>query len=71
MHFEFSQRDSLAFQLFKKETALQKLDYIHNNPLSERWQLCSTPVDYYYFSAKFYEDGIDDFGFLKHIMDVF
>ncbi|MEP6467551.1 MAG: transposase [Parafilimonas sp.] len=69
--FEFWQRDSLAFQLFKRETALQKLDYIHNNPLAERWQLCIDPINYYYSSAKFYEKGIDDFGFLKHIMDEF
>jgi putative transposase len=33
--------------------------------------LCSDPLKYYYSSAKFYETGIDDFGFLKHIMDVF
>ncbi len=27
-------------------------------------------ADYYYSSAKFYETGIDDFGFLKHIGEV-
>jgi len=32
--FEFWQRDPVAFQLFKRETALQKLNYIHNNPLA-------------------------------------
>ena len=69
--YEFWQRDSLAFELTQRKTALQKLNYIHNNPLAERWQLCNDPVKYYYSSAKFYETGIDDFGFLKHIMDVF
>ena len=69
--FEFWQRDPVAFQLFKRETALQKLDYIHNNPLAEHWQLCTNPVKYYYSSAGFYEPGVDDFKFLKHIMDVF
>ena len=69
--FEFWQRDPLAFQLFKRETALQKLDYIHNNPLAEHWQLSDNPIKYYYSSARFYETGIDDFKFLKHIMDVF
>ena len=69
--FEFWQRDSLAFQLFKRETALQKLDYIHANPLAEHWQLCTDPLQYHYSSARFYETGADDFGFLKHIMEVF
>ena len=26
--------------------------------------------DYYYSSAKFYESGVDEFGFLKHMGDV-
>ena len=68
---EFWQRDPVAFQLTRKETALQKLDYIHNNPLAEHWQLCINPVDYYFSSARFYETGVDDFGFLTHIMDEF
>ena len=29
--YEFWQRDSLAFKLLKRETAIQKLNYIHNN----------------------------------------
>lgn len=69
--YEFWQRDSLAFELTQRDTAFQKINYIHNNPLSERWQLCDDPVKYYYSSAKFYESGIDDFGFLTHIMEVF
>ena len=66
----FWQRDSLAFELTRRSTALQKLEYTHNNPLAVHWQLCTNPVDYYYSSAKYYETGIDDFGFLTHIMDV-
>jgi len=33
--YEFWQRDSLAFKLTKRETALQKLTYIHNNPVAK------------------------------------
>src|SRR5436190_18917207 len=69
--YQFWKRDSLAFELTKRDTAFQKLNYIHNNPLAERWQICDDRVKYYYSSAKFYETGVDDFGFLKHIMDVF
>ncbi len=66
-NYEFWQPDSLPFELLNKETLKQKLDYIHNNPNAEHWKLCKEPADYYYSSAKFYETGIDDFGFLKHI----
>lgn len=68
--YEFWQRDSLAFELTKKETISQKIDYIHYNPTAEKWKLCNDPIDYYYSSAKFYASGIDDFGFLKHIGDI-
>jgi REP element-mobilizing transposase RayT len=68
--YEFWQRDSLAIHLLSREMALQKLNYLHNNPLAEHWQLCDSPESYYYSSARFYETGIDDFGCLKHVMDV-
>ncbi|HXI00045.1 MAG TPA: hypothetical protein VNI52_07230 [Sphingobacteriaceae bacterium] len=44
--YEFWQRDSLAVHLYSREVAFQKLDYIHNNPLSERWQLAKSPGEY-------------------------
>lgn len=68
MH-HFWQRNSLPFVLFKEETLIQKLNYIHNNPLQERWNLAKTPEDYHYSSAKFYHTGIDDFEFLTHWKD--
>jgi REP element-mobilizing transposase RayT len=52
---EFWQRDSLAIHLYSRKVAFQKLKYIHNNPLSERWQLAKHPCDYKYSSAKYYE----------------
>ncbi len=33
---------------------LQKLDYMHNNPCTGKWQLVENPVDYIHSSAKFY-----------------
>ena len=65
--YEFWQRDSLAFELLKKQTLKQKIDYVHYNPVMGRWNLCKEPHDYYYSSASFYEKEIDNFGFLKHI----
>ena len=69
--FEFWQRDSLAVHLYTKEVALQKLEYIHNNPLAEHWNLVSDPSSYKYSSASFYEKGVKDFRFLKDIRDEF
>ena len=69
--FVFWQRDSLAVRLYSKRVAYQKLNYIHNNPLSERWNLCTRPENYVYSSAGFYEAGRERFGFLKDIRTEF
>ena len=70
-NYEFWQRDPLAFELTKRKTALQKLEYIHMNPLGANWNLCDAPAKYKYSSAYFYETGIDNFGFLHHLLDIF
>ena len=38
---KFWQRDSLAVHLNSQDVAYQKLDYIHTNPLAEKWQLAN------------------------------
>lgn len=65
--YEFWQRDSLAIDLYKRAVMLQKLHYIHMNPLAPHWQLAIDPADYFWSSAKFYERGINEFAFLKNI----
>jgi hypothetical protein len=44
----------------------QKLEYIHNNPVAEKWAMCKLPEDYRWSSARFYLKGVDEFGFLTH-----
>jgi len=39
------------------ETYNIKLEYIHNNPLQEHWQLCERPEDYQFSSARHYING--------------
>ncbi|WP_229235530.1 MULTISPECIES: transposase [Emticicia] len=68
MH-HFWQRNSLPFLLNNEKTLLQKLDYIHNNPIQEKWNLAIRPEDYRYSSAKFYINGTDEFQFLTHWQD--
>lgn len=62
--YQFWERNSLGTDLFNEAVFMQKLDYIHWNPV--RAGLCKLPEAYYYSSAKFYEYGIDDFGMLTH-----
>ena len=66
---EIWQRDSLGIEIYNRDIAQQKLNYIHFNPVSGKWQLSKNDIDYYYSSAKFYETGIDEFGFLKNIFE--
>ncbi len=62
--FQFWKRNPLSIELRTDDVFLQKLNYIHENPVKAG--LCKFAEDYYYSSAKFYESGDDDFGFLKH-----
>lgn len=69
--YEFWQRDSLAIPLYTREVAYQKLDYLHYNPVAEQWQLVKDPCDYKYSTARFYEIGVKDFGFIKDLREEF
>ncbi len=42
-----------------EKTFLIKMNYIHNNPLQERWGLVSSPEEYRFSSARFYYKGED------------
>lgn len=68
---EFWQPDSQAFPLYSQSIINQKIDYIHNNPVSGKWQLAPTADAYRFSSASFYQSGVDEFGFLTHIGEVF
>ncbi|NOT91414.1 transposase [Ferruginibacter sp.] len=68
---EIWQRDALGIEIYSRAVAKQKLDYIHFNPVSGKWQLAKDDISYKYSSAKFYETGIDEFGFLNDIYTVF
>lgn len=65
------QRDPLAIRIISRAMAAQKLDYMHLNPMQPHWILCSSPADYGFSSAKFYEQNMDEFGILTHFGEVF
>ncbi len=64
--YQFWERNALSIDLWTPAVITQKLDYIHNNPLQEKWKLAEFPEEYKYSSAKFYESGIDEFDLLTH-----
>ena len=59
----FWKRNSLGTELFTPAVFIQKLNYIHYNPV--RAGLCSLPEEYKYSSANFYSCGEDQFGILE------
>lgn len=65
------QRDPLAILMDSKSKVEQKIEYLHNNPLQERWNLVDCPEKYKWSSANFYQTGYDEFGFLTHYTERF
>ena len=51
--YQIWERNSLSIDLFSEHVFIQKLKYIHQNPVKAR--LCKFPEEYSYSSAKFYE----------------
>lgn len=58
-----------GIRLYARKVIEQKLDYIHNNPLQEKWNLAKRPEEYTYSSAEYYEIGIDKRNILTHYLD--
>jgi putative transposase len=61
---QFWERNPLGIDLYTHDVFMQKLEYIHWNPVKAG--LCNFPEEYFYSSAKFYHTGFDDFGMLTH-----
>ncbi len=56
--------------IFSEKFLLQKLNYIHQNPVSGKWNLAKDFVSYEHSSASFYEDGIVGHFMPKHYKDL-
>ena len=44
---------------YTEKFLIQKLEYMHENPLSKKWNLADTPESYPHSSARFYEMNED------------
>lgn len=67
--FDIWQAKSRSVHVYSPEVIHQKLDYIHHNPVSRKWNLAEDFTQYEYSSASFYYSDSDQFGFLTHIRD--
>jgi REP element-mobilizing transposase RayT len=59
-----------AKECYTKEFIHQKLNYIHHNPVSGKWQLVNDFTEYEHSSASFYEKGLKKYDNLLHINEV-
>ena len=55
--------------IFTEKFMLQKMSYIHHNPVSGKWRLVDDYTDYEHSSASFYELGIVKHFEPKHFRD--
>lgn len=63
LSFDWKECNSIAF-------TNQKLEYIHNNPCTGKWDLCNIPEEYEHSSAKFYETGEQGVYQITNIMEM-
>jgi putative transposase len=62
--YQIWKREPLNIELITESMFIQKLEYIHYNPVTAG--PCEVPEEYYYSSAKFYPGGTDNFRMLTH-----
>ena len=67
--YQVWERNPLTVPIYSRQVLEQKLDYIHNNPVQEKWKLVVNPVLYKYSTSSFYENEVRIFDFVKHYMD--
>ncbi|MBL7738763.1 MAG: transposase [Chitinophagaceae bacterium] len=65
--YQFWERNALSVELRTHPVFMQKLEYIHYNPVKAGF--CTLPEEYKYSSALFYGTGTDNWGFLTHYRD--
>ena len=64
--YQVWERNPLSVDMLSKQMLEQKLDYLHHNPVQERWKLTDEAVNYKYSSMSFYEQADLRYGFIKH-----
>jgi putative transposase len=52
--YQIWERNPLSIDILSRKVLEQKLHYIHQNPIQEKWNLIDLPENYRYSSASFY-----------------
>ena len=58
----------LSVPLWSREVFEQKLEYIHQNPVHEKWKLVEFAEQYKYSSASYYIANSSEWNFITHYM---
>ena len=64
--YHFFKEKPLSIPLYTDNVVWQKMCYLHENPVQERWHLSSTPEAYVFSSAAFYAQKDRTWSFLTH-----
>ncbi len=64
--YQIWERNPLSSRMPSEEILVQKLNYIHANPIRGKWNLCKEFIDYKYSSASFYYGFDNEWDFLTH-----
>lgn len=64
--YHFRERRSRTIDVASDKIAVQKLEYMHNNPLQEKWKLATLPENYLYSTAKYYLLNENSYDFITH-----
>jgi REP element-mobilizing transposase RayT len=64
--YQFWERKPMSARLDSLELMEQKINYIHMNPVSKKWDLAVDFLSYKYSSAKFYYTDENEFEFLTN-----
>ena len=62
--YQVWKRTPQSLELFSEKTFLQKLEYIHENPVAAG--VVNFAEEYKYSSAKSYLEGVDEFNIITH-----
>ena len=57
-------------ECFSSKMICEKLDYMHGNPMSGKWQLVTDPTEYLHSSAKYYITGQQGVYPVKHYLEL-
>jgi len=64
--YQFFKEKPLSIPIYTDDVVWQKMRYLHENPVQERWQLAATPEAYLFSSAAFYLQKDRTWPFLTH-----